>query len=1020
MKKKVALIGNGWNGENLDNFIKGFRDEFRKDELDLFVFTSFATFSTDGQFDRESEDTIYDLPDVAFFDAVIIFATGIKSDDIVYDLIDKCKKAGVPVLLQGFEIDGIPSVTIDNYVGMKQLCEHLIEKHQVKDVVYIAGNRDNEDSNLRLQVLKDSLHAHGYEFGEENVYYADWEPRMVHSFIVDTYGKNKKPLPDAFVCANDQMAIFVLVFLEELGFKLPDDAIVTGFDNLHAGRLYYPSLATVDQRFTEQGRECAKLTIEKLGNPQMFKKSVISTAADFGESCGCIDCKGETELRKQVGRNFWSNQYTADNMRGREAHLDMCVMSVAQFEDVHDALKKDFFATSGVETDDFHVYVNTDYKDLAYMNGGTNREVNLVFTPFMDVIAAKTDGIVSDQKVMRTSELLLDYNGEGAGKTYVFKTLKVDIITAGYMVIRYIEGDFENRKYTDLSGSINKILKKYQKNIDDFNRAIRIQEQADIFLRQTVEALASAVDAKDSYTHGHSARVAKYARKIAEISGIEEKDCDDIYLAGLLHDIGKIGIDDGIINKKGKLTTDEFGIIKQHPVLGEEILAKIQMSPNLSVGARHHHERYDGRGYPDGLKGEDIPQIARIIAVADAYDAMTSKRSYRDTIPQMYVREELVKGTGTQFDPVYAKIMINLLDDDEEYKMKEIRSEEVFEAHKSYSFTGYKTMVTPGLRITDCPVTVHIQYEALKEGGNPTLLFYDSADEKYYVEESNFSEDMDFIEFANVGMNGDIVTEYVRDMKHTSEPNLVQTDSGNLRNVTLNMVKKEDHLRVRVKTDESMDEFIFALCDATRYMYMAMTGAHCQVDILDVDVDAQPVGQDEIPRIADRISFIDKPAGDIPNVQIDGWRSDRSEVIAIKDEQNIRFHSMSLPSSRRIWHCPIICLYTSDDGTVGGPNYREFTLVRLEGEVWSECEGFINISSTSKGESFENWNTWKQRNKAGVDCRLNISHKGDSVYLEVENTGLTITNQTKLTDDVEYVYCFLTGDQCAITDIHII
>ena len=114
---------------------------------------------------------------------------------------------------------------------------------------------------------------------------------------------------------------------------------------------------------------------------------------------------------------------------------------------------------------------------------------------------------------------------------------------------------------------------------------------------------------------------------------------------------------------------EEFAIIKQHPVLGGEILSKILISPSLSVGAKYHHERYDGKGYPEGLKGEDIPQIARIIAVADAYDAMTSKRSYRDMIPQMYVREELVKGTGTQFDPNYAKIMLHLLDKDEEYKM---------------------------------------------------------------------------------------------------------------------------------------------------------------------------------------------------------------------------------------------------------------------------------------------------------------------------------------------------------------
>lgn len=159
-------------------------------------------------------------------------------------------------------------------------------------------------------------------------------------------------------------------------------------------------------------------------------------------------------------------------------------------------------------------------------------------------------------------------------------------------------------------------------------------------------------------------------RIIAQLAGLSEEDCDDIYLAGLRHDVGKIGISDVIINKKGKLTSEEFAMIKQHSVLGDAILEKIHMLPSLSTGARHHHERYDGTGYPDNLKGTDIPQIARIIAVADAYDAMTSTRSYRDILPQMKVREELVKGIGTQFDPEYAKIMIHLLDLDVEYRMR--------------------------------------------------------------------------------------------------------------------------------------------------------------------------------------------------------------------------------------------------------------------------------------------------------------------------------------------------------------
>jgi len=158
---------------------------------------------------------------------------------------------------------------------------------------------------------------------------------------------------------------------------------------------------------------------------------------------------------------------------------------------------------------------------------------------------------------------------------------------------------------------------------------------------------------------------------IAEVYGKTDSECRDIYLTGLLHDVGKIGIPDNIINKDGRLTDEEFAVIKTHPAIGAGILKKINIAPFISIGAHYHHERYDGKGYPEGLKGEDIPEIARIIAVADAYDAMTSKRSYRDALPQEVVRSEIEKGKGTQFDPKFAEIMLGLMDRDTDYQLKQ-------------------------------------------------------------------------------------------------------------------------------------------------------------------------------------------------------------------------------------------------------------------------------------------------------------------------------------------------------------
>ena len=200
----------------------------------------------------------------------------------------------------------------------------------------------------------------------------------------------------------------------------------------------------------------------------------------------------------------------------------------------------------------------------------------------------------------------------------------------------------------------------------------KTKENENLFLH-VVKSLTDSIDAKDSYTNGHSGRVAEYSKEIAKRYGYTLKEQSDIYMMGLLHDVGKIGIRDEVINKPGKLTDEEFEEIKKHPVIGSQILSNIQEMPSLATGARWHHERYDGTGYPDGLAGNDIPEAARIIAVADAYDAMTSYRSYRDVISQDKVRSEFVRCSGTQFDPRFADIMIKMIDEDVEFKMRETK-----------------------------------------------------------------------------------------------------------------------------------------------------------------------------------------------------------------------------------------------------------------------------------------------------------------------------------------------------------
>ena len=198
-------------------------------------------------------------------------------------------------------------------------------------------------------------------------------------------------------------------------------------------------------------------------------------------------------------------------------------------------------------------------------------------------------------------------------------------------------------------------------------------EQLEKAYLDTIGILRQTVEAKDTYTRGHSDRVSEYSVLIGQKMGLDEETIHTLKIGGLFHDIGKIGVPDSILLKESKLDDEEYSQIKNHPTIGAHILNGVEMFKDIIPMVKHHHERYDGRGYPSQLKGEDIPLIARIAAVADTFDAMTSKRSYRNSLPLDVVKEEIEKCSGTQFDPEIAKVFLDILNN-EYNKIEEIRN----------------------------------------------------------------------------------------------------------------------------------------------------------------------------------------------------------------------------------------------------------------------------------------------------------------------------------------------------------
>ena len=546
---------------------------------------------------------------------------------------------------------------------------------------------------------------------------------------------------------------------------------------------------------------------------------------------------------------------------------------------------------------------------------------------------------------------------------------------------------------------------------------------------QTAEALASAIDAKDKYTHGHSSRVAAYSQQIARAAGMSDEECEKVYFAALLHDVGKIGIPDDIINKDGKLTDEEFAQIKMHPVYGNHILSRIQRSPDLSIGAHHHHERYDGRGYPDRLKGNDIPEIARIIGVADAYDAMTSKRSYRDPIPQDKVREELVKGMGTQFDPEYANIMLHLIDQDTEYRMQEHETGADISLKTSLNCNSLYHECTTGIFIVDTVTRIRLFSKSMEDGkgsGMPTLVLFDALDGRIQDTEAK-KKDLLYLEYGQVRFDGHITCEAARKMEARTmasdarplQDSRQDSPASSMVRYDIEAMRYEDHLMLRISYARQILEVIVALPDSSRFSYISITGENCIIRGIRVEQGEEKIGSDVIPRIAEEISYIrDCPQGDVPNVQINRWRSAASPGIPITGNMKLTFHAISLPTARLIWHCPFICVFTSKDGQVDGGDFREFVLIRLDGENWDSDEHADNHVIINHTADFAGWNDWKARFRQGLDCEVLLHREGNRIIVTTENLGVAIKCVTTLLDEVDDLYVALTGDQCAITDIH--
>lgn len=540
---------------------------------------------------------------------------------------------------------------------------------------------------------------------------------------------------------------------------------------------------------------------------------------------------------------------------------------------------------------------------------------------------------------------------------------------------------------------------------------------------QTATAFVSAVENKDEYSKGKALRIAGYAKRMAALNGKSDQECEEIYYAALLHDVGLIGIPDSVINNATDPDKEDREIMKRKPIIGKEILSSIKEYPFLSQGAYYSHERYNGSGYPEGLKGEEIPEIARIIGVADAYVTMTTKKRYREAKPDFLAREAVVKGGGEEFDPRYAELMVKIIDED----YKENAGEEEEGIEKEIECEGYRNTVTKGVLIENEITRITFSFSPSENKTSdfsaPSIILFDSYDRR--VHESKKAIDAyKYLEYGEVWFDKHSIQTAARKIigkteEKNEENNEEAAVEGKKPEYEILAGRYEDHVKIKMKSPEYDKEVIMALPGSSNTVYLGITGENCRLTDIAAEKTGNNIEESDIPRIAEEISFTDRIESDLKNIQVDSPRATYTDGIEILDKILVTFHTRSLPGSNLVWHCPYFVVFSSDDGQVGGKNYKEYAVIKLYGENDGDTKDADNSIEMKRTEHFPGWEGWKNANLAGFEVDVYLKRKKNQITLKTCNLGVELENTTIIKESTSKVYVAITGDRVALTDIRV-
>ena len=432
MKKKIAVFANGWSNEALSHAISGMKTYAAQEDFDIFVFMCFANISEHTTL-MQGELNVYKLCRLEDYDGVIVFSNMLNSNETALKICKEASLLKIPVVSIGMEAPGARYVGVDGKAGMRELMMHLVKEHDVRRVVFIGGTPGHAESDERLEVTREVLRKFGRDLPDEDVCYGGWSNRRtvqaMHAII------EKRGLPDAFVCANDIMAMAAATELLHMGYEVPKDVIVTGFDCIQEAQIFYPAITSVRQNYDEVGRQCCQIIFDELRGKRSEAKRLIPTTLSVGESC-CEKAEGKEhwELRKEYCSRRYQKTTDAAFMEQTERHMRLKISEVRSYADLKTSLRNHFEANHRFEGENLHLILLSDYVQNPMVS---ERELESKRTRSKhEVIVSLKDGKVQNIERVDRKVLIPGYEKtEGVQHVYYFLPLHYYECNYGYVVL---------------------------------------------------------------------------------------------------------------------------------------------------------------------------------------------------------------------------------------------------------------------------------------------------------------------------------------------------------------------------------------------------------------------------------------------------------------------------------------------------------------------------------------------------------------------------------------------------------